>query len=304
MGLFDKFRQGLEKTRRFIAGGIEQISGGLGIFDEDMLDELEVVLIRSDIGVAATTEIMRVLRARLKDRGESSRQAVMRLLNEILVEILGPARSYQPTRGALNVLLLVGVNGSGKTTTAGKLCWRLHREGYRVLLAAADTFRAAAIEQLEIWARRAETPLITQKTGSDPAAVVFDAVQAAKARRSDVLIIDTAGRLQNKQNLMDELAKIRRVVSREAPDAQVVTLLTIDATNGQNAISQAKVFGEVADVSGVAITKLDGNSKGGVAVAVSYETRLPILLAGLGEGIDDLVDFDPQNFVGALLPDS
>jgi fused signal recognition particle receptor len=303
MGLFDRFKEGLRKTRDFVAGGFSRIAASMGYFDEDMLDDLEMLLVQADVGAAAAGSIMQDIRARIKADGDASRAAVLKHLRRILLEILGQPGLLRPQSGKLTILLMVGVNGTGKTTTAGKLCSRFHANGLKVMLGAADTFRAAAIEQLTVWGDRTKTPVIAHQEGSDPAAVVFDAIHAAKARKVDVLILDTAGRLHNKQNLMDELGKIRRIIQREAPDAQTETMLVIDATTGQNAVQQAKVFRDVADVTGLAITKLDGNAKGGVAVAVAYETKTPIVLAGLGEGLDDLMDFDPEAFVQALLPE-
>jgi len=304
MGLFDRFKEGLKKTRDFMAGGFGRIAASMGYFDEDMLDDLEMLLVQADVGAAAAGSIMQDIRARIKADGDASRAAVLKHLRRILLEILGQPGLLRPQSGKLTILLMVGVNGTGKTTTAGKLCSRFQANGLKVMLGAADTFRAAAIEQLTVWGDRTKTPVIAHQEGSDPAAVVFDAIHAAKARKVDVLILDTAGRLHNKQNLMDELGKIRRIIRREAPDAQTETMLVIDATTGQNAVQQAKVFRDVADVTGLAITKLDGNAKGGVAVAVAYETQTPIVLAGLGEGLDDLMDFDPEAFVQALLPEA
>ena len=304
MGIFDRFKQGLKKTRDFMAGGFSRIAASMGYFDEDMLDDLEMLLVQADVGTAAATSIMQDIRGEIKAGGDASRSAVLLHLHRILLKILGKTGVLKPKQGQLTILLMVGVNGTGKTTTAGKLCSRYQAEGLKVMLGAADTFRAAAIEQLAHWGERTRTPVIAHQEGSDPAAVVFDAIHAAKARKIDVLILDTAGRLHNKQNLMDELGKIRRIIQREAPEANTETLLVIDATTGQNAVQQAKVFREVADVTGLVITKLDGNAKGGVAVAVAFETKTPIVLAGLGEGLDDLMDFDPEAFVQALLPES
>lgn len=302
MSIFDKFKQGLQKTRDFIAGGIKQIGLASGRFDEERLDELEMILIQADMGVAAVDEIMGNLRSNIRQTRDDSEEYVRSYLKSEILRVLGPKSEMQLAPNKLNIIMMVGVNGTGKTTTAGKLALRYKQAGKHVIMAAADTFRAAAIEQLAVWSERTQTTLIKHDMGSDPAAVVFDAVAAAKARRADVLIVDTAGRLHNKKNLMDELAKMRRIIDREAPDAHVETLLVIDATSGQNAIMQAQVFSEVADVSGLAITKLDGNSKGGVAVAVAYETKQSIYLAGLGEQADDLIDFDPEAFAESLLP--
>lgn len=302
MSIFDKFKKGLQKTRDFIAGGIKQIGLASGRFDEERLDELEMILIQADMGAATVDEIMGKLRTNIRQTRNDSEEEVRNFLKTEILAILGAKTKLELKPNRLNIIMMVGVNGTGKTTTAGKLALRYKQEGKHVILAAADTFRAAAIEQLAVWAERTDTTMIKHDMGSDPAAVVFDAVASAKARRADVLIVDTAGRLHNKKNLMDELAKMRRIIDREAADAHVETLLVIDATSGQNAILQAQVFSEVADVTGLAITKLDGNSKGGVAVAVSYETKQAIYLAGLGEQADDLIDFDPEAFTESLLP--
>ncbi len=304
MSLINRFRQGLEKTRNFISEGIRQLQVALGHYDEEMLDELEMLLVQADLGVPAATQVMDRVRAAIRSERNDREDFVHERLTAAIQEILGPQRELRLAPDRLNILLLVGVNGSGKTTTAGKLALRYGREGKRVLLAAADTFRAAAIEQLEVWAERSGAPMIRHATGADPAAVVFDALSAARARGTDVLIVDTAGRLQTKQNLMAELAKIRRIIGREAPDALCQTLLTLDATTGQNALSQARHFSEAAEVSGLILTKLDGNSKGGIAVAVAWSLPdIPILLAGLGEGAEDLMDFDPEAFARSLLPE-
>lgn len=302
MGIFDKFKKGLQKTRDFISDGIKQIGLASGRFDEERLDELEMILIQADMGATSVDEIMSNLRANIRQTRNDSTEHVRDYLKAEILRILGEKEELVIQPNKLNIIMMVGVNGTGKTTTAGKLALRYKSEGKHVILAAADTFRAAAIEQLSVWAERTNTTMIRHEMGSDPAAVVFDAVAAAQARHADVLIVDTAGRLHNKKNLMDELAKMRRIIDREAPDANVETLLVIDATSGQNAILQAQVFSEVADVSGLAITKLDGNSKGGVAVAVAYETKQAIYLAGLGEQADDLMDFDPEAFAESLLP--
>jgi fused signal recognition particle receptor len=304
MGIFDIFKNGLKKTRDFVAEGFNRIAASMGFFDDDMLDELEMLLVQADIGAACATHIMARLRTQIKATGDSSRAAVLNCLAREMSQILGEPAHLNLKPGQLNILLMVGVNGTGKTTTAGKLCARYKDQGFRTLMGAADTFRAAAIDQLVHWGERSQTPVISHAEGSDPAAVVYDAIHAAIARKADLLILDTAGRLHNKQNLMNELAKIRRIIKREAPEANCITLLVIDATTGQNAVVQAKVFTEVAEVNSLVITKLDGNAKGGVALAVAYETHTPIALAGLGEKLGDLMDFDPQAFVKSLLPEA
>ena len=304
MGLLDSFKRGLKKTRDFVADGFNRIAASMGIFDEDMLDDLEALLVQADVGTPAAGAIMAQIRSNIKTTGDASRAAVLKTLESAMLNILGQPGRLRPAAGELTILLMVGVNGTGKTTTAGKLCARFQAAGLKVVLGAADTFRAAAIEQLTHWGEKTQTPVIAHQEGSDPAAVVYAAIHAAIARKADVLILDTAGRLHNKQNLMDELGKIRRIIQREAPAARCETLLVIDATTGQNAVVQAKVFREVSEVTGLVITKLDGNAKGGVAVAVAYETQTPIMLAGLGESLHDLTDFEPDSFVRSLLPES
>ncbi len=301
MSLFDTFRKGLTKTRDFMTSSFNRMAAGLGVFDDDMLDELEMILVQADCGMTASSESIEAIRQHIRETGDASRQAVLQVLRESLAAMIQEKKLDIP-QGQLTIYLMVGVNGTGKTTTAAKLAQRAKQEGRRVMMAAADTFRAAAIDQLKVWGERTQTAVIAHETGSDPAAVVFDAIKAAQARKTELLIIDTAGRLHTKRNLMDELAKIRRVLDREAPEALVETLLVIDATTGQNAIIQARAFHEATHVTGLAITKLDGNAKGGVAVAVARETGLPLCLAGLGEGADDLQDFDSQLFLDALLP--
>ncbi len=302
MSLLERFRLGMKKTRDFVATGFTRITASMGHFDEEMLEDLEALLVQADCGAACADQLIQSVRNHIRETGDASKAAVTSVLGAQMAAVLGPARTLPVQPGRLNILLMVGVNGTGKTTTAGKLCRRYQLAGMRCMLAAADTFRAAAIQQLQAWGERTGTPVIAHSEGSDPAAVVFDSIHAATARKAEVLIIDTAGRLHNKQNLMAELAKIRRIIAREAPDAACTTLLIIDATTGQNAVVQARAFSEVADVDGIAITKLDGNAKGGVALAVAFETQVPIFLSGLGEGVDDLVNFDPEAFVHTLLP--
>jgi fused signal recognition particle receptor len=303
MGLFENFRRGLKKTRDFVSDGFNRIAASMGVFDEDMLEELEMLLVQADVGTKAAAELLENIRLSIRKTGDASREAVLSNLKQGLLQIVGEPASLEIEKNRLNILLLVGVNGTGKTTTAGKICSRYKTEGFKIILGAADTFRAAAIDQLKIWGDKTDTTVISHDEGSDPAAVVFDAIKAAQARKADLLILDTAGRLHNKQNLMAELGKIRRIIEREAPESKIETLLVIDATTGQNAVVQAQVFTDVAKVSGLIITKMDGNAKGGVAVAVAQETRTPIYLAGLGEDVNDLVDFDPAAFVDSLLPE-
>ena len=302
MGLADLFKRGLEKTRSFFAGSFTKLAASSGHFDEDMLDELEELLIRADCGVQASVDIMDHVKENIKKTGDDSKEAVLGSVKERMLEILGEPQTVEITPGKLNIILMIGVNGTGKTTTSGKLAARYKKEGKRVLMAACDTFRAAAVGQLKTWGERTGTAVIAQEQeGADPASVVFDAVHAAQARNTDVLLVDTAGRLHNKKNLMEELAKIRRVIEREAPDAVIKSLLIIDATTGQNAVIQAEGFGEVTGLDYVGITKLDGSAKGGVAIAVAYQSKKPIVLAGLGESIEDLADFDPELFVNSLV---
>lgn len=301
MGIFDVFKKGLEKTRTFVSAGFTKIAAKSGHFDEDQLDELEEILVCADCGVNASEEIIDFVKENIKKTGDNSREAVFESLRVKTKEILGEKKSMEIVPGKLNIILMVGVNGTGKTTTAGKLSEKYKAEGKKVILAAADTFRAAAIEQLKAWGERTSTAVIAHEAGSDPAAVCYDAIHAAIARKSDVLIIDTAGRLHNKKNLMDELSKINRVVAREAGDANVKSMLIIDATTGQNAVLQAQAFGEATNLDYIGITKLDGAAKGGVAVSVAYSSKLPIVLAGLGEQVGDLVDFDPDMFIDSLI---
>ena len=302
MGLADLFKKGLEKTRSFFAGSFTKLAASSGHFDEDMLDELEELLIRADCGVQASDDIMDRVKANIKKTGDDSQEAVLGSVKERMLEILGEPQKIEIEPGKLNIILMIGVNGTGKTTTSGKLAARYKKDGKRVLMAACDTFRAAAVGQLKTWGERTGTAVIAQEQeGADPASVVFDAIHAAQARNTDVLLVDTAGRLHNKKNLMDELAKIRRVIEREAPDAVIKSLLIIDATTGQNAVIQAEGFGEVTGLDYVGITKLDGSAKGGVAIAVAYQSGKPIVLAGLGESVEDLADFDPELFVDSLI---
>lgn len=301
MGLFDSFKKGLAKTRDFWAAEWVKTTASHGKFDQDMLDELEELMVRADCGVPASEDVINYVKEYIKKTGDDSNDGVMKAVKTRIVEILGEKKTIELEPGKLNILLMVGVNGTGKTTTAGKLALKYKSEGKKVIMAAADTFRAAAVEQLKEWGRRTETAVISHEEGSDPASVVFDAVAAAKARNCDVLIVDTAGRLHNKKNLMDELSKINRIIDREAPDANKKSLLIIDATTGQNAVLQTEAFSEAVDLDYLGITKLDGSAKGGVAIAVSYLAKVPIVLAGLGEGVEDLMDFDPQAFADALI---
>lgn len=303
MGLLNKFKKGLTKTRDFFSDNLNKIAASLGYFDEEQLDELEMLLIRSDVSVPVAEHLLEKVKDDIKKSGKNDTASVVESLRAGMLEILGPRQSLRLRPEEFNILLMIGVNGTGKTTSAGKLAKRYKDQGMKVMLAAADTFRAAAIEQLQTWGERAEVPVIASETGHDPAALVFDAIQSAKARNTNLLIIDTAGRLHNKQNLMDELAKIHRIISKEAPNARVESLLTVDATSGQNALVQAEEFSKVTLLSALVMTKLDGNSKGGIALALANSSKLPIILVGLGEAIDDLQDFEPELFVDSLLPE-
>lgn len=298
---FEKIKEGLTKTRNAFTEKIEQIITGSTKIDDELLDEIEEAMIQADIGVHTTTRIINEVRKTIKKEQLQSPQALYDVLARKVAELLG--NEIKPLNQAASgptVILVVGVNGVGKTTTIGKIAYQMKQEGRKVLLAAGDTFRAAAIDQLEIWGQRVGVDVIKHAEGSDPAAVAYDAVQAAQARKADVVIIDTAGRLHNKANLMEELRKITRVISREIPDAPHEVLLVLDATTGQNAISQAKIFQEVAGVTGVALTKLDGTAKGGVVVAIHTELALPVKLIGVGEGMHDLRLFAPEDFAAAL----
>lgn len=301
MGFFDKLKAGLAKTRQGFTEKIEQLIGGYATIDNDLLEDLEAILLSADVGVHTTNLLMQAIKQGIKAKEIETPEQLKPFLQGKISSLL--TADLQETALAdkpPTVIIIVGVNGVGKTTTIGKLAHYYREQGQKVMLAAGDTFRAAAIEQLEIWGQRTGTDIIKHTEGSDPAAVAFDAVQSAKARKTDVLIIDTAGRLHTKSNLMEELKKIRRVISREIPNAPHETLLVLDATTGQNAINQAKVFGQVVEVTGVVLTKLDGTAKGGVVVAIKAELGLPVKWIGVGEGMDDLRPFDPQAFAQAL----
>lgn len=301
MGFFDRLKSGLEKTRKSFTEKIEQVIKGYADIDEEFLDDIEMALLTSDVGVTVTTRLMQDIRTGIKAKEINQPDDLRPFLAQRISSMLSEdASSMQLPEKSVGVILVVGVNGVGKTTTIGKLGHFYASQGKKVLLAAADTFRAAAIDQLEIWGQRIGCEVIKHTEGSDPAAVAFDALQAAKARNFDLVIIDTAGRLHNKGNLMEELRKIYRVIGREVEGAPHETLLVLDATTGQNALNQARVFGEVSDVTGVALTKLDGTAKGGVIVAVKSELGVPVKWIGVGEGMDDLRPFDAQEFAQAL----
>lgn len=301
MGFFDKLKKGLNKTRENLTNKIEKLVIGYADIDDDFLDELEETLIMADVGVQTTDKLMAAVRRGIKKKEINTPEDLKPFLQKEIAEIL--TRGEDTTRTAANgptVLLVIGVNGAGKTTTIGKLSAYYRKQGKSVMLAAADTFRAAAIDQLEVWGQRTGAQVIKHEEGSDPAAVAFDAVKAAKARNIDVLIIDTAGRLQTKSNLMQELEKINRVIGREIPDAPHETLLVLDATTGQNSISQAELFTKAAPISGVVLTKLDGTAKGGVVIGIKSQLSMPVKWIGVGEGIEDLRPFHAEDFAKAL----
>lgn len=299
-GFFAQLKQGLTKTRQNFVQKIEELLTGQRKIDEELYEELEEVLIRSDAGVNTAISLVERLRKEVKARRLSEAEELREVLQALVVEILG---EEQPTKLAdlgPTIILVVGVNGAGKTTTIGKLANYYRQEGRRVLLAAGDTFRAAAIDQLEVWGQRAQAEVIKQREGADPASVAFDAIQAARSRQTDIVLMDTAGRLHNKANLMEELRKVKRVIAREIPEAPHEVLLVLDATTGQNALQQAKLFQEVAGVTGIVLTKLDGTAKGGVVLGIQGEVKLPVKWIGVGEGMDDLRPFVPSDFAEAL----
>ena len=301
MGLFDKIKQGLQKTSDAVNRSLDNVFAAFVKIDEDLLEELEEALILSDVGAETSAKIVAEVEKRAKLRKITTAPELRELLREVLTDNM---LDNQPldVSGKPAVILVIGVNGVGKTTSIGKLAARYVSEGKKVMLSAADTFRAAAADQLEIWAKRAGADIVRHGEGADPAAVVFDSISAAKARGSDVIIVDTAGRLHNKANLMNELAKIDRVIGRELPDASRETLLVLDATTGQNAVHQAEEFNKAAHLTGIILTTLDGTAKGGIVIAISAGLGVPVKLVGVGEGIDDLVDFDRASFLEALLP--
>ena len=299
MGFFQKISEGLKKTRSGMMSAIRSMLSGFSKIDDELYDELEELLIMGDVGVPTAERICAELRAQVKARGMKDASEVNDVLREIVVQMLGADEGlHLGTKPS--VILVIGVNGVGKTTSIGKIAAQLHRDGKKVILAAADTFRAAAIDQLKVWAARAHADLVAQPEGSDPAAVVFDAISAAKARGADVVICDTAGRLHNKKNLMDELAKIHRIIDRELPDADKEVLLVLDATTGQNAVNQARAFKEAAGLTGIVLTKLDGTAKGGVVLAIREDLGIPVKFIGVGEQVDDLQPFSAAEFADAL----
>ncbi len=299
MGFFSKIGEGLRKTRESLMGTVNSMLHAFTRIDEDLFEELEEILITGDVGVATAQTVCNRLREMVKERGITDPAAIRGLLRETVAGMLEGGQELTLNTKP-SVVLVIGVNGVGKTTTIGKMAAQLKAQGKQVILGAADTFRAAAIEQLEIWAERAGVAIIRHGQGADPAAVVFDTLSAAKARGADVVICDTAGRLHNKKNLMDELHKIRRVIDRELPDASVEVLLVVDATTGQNAVNQAKEFRQVAGITGIVLTKLDGTARGGVVLTIREELEVPVKFIGVGEGIDDLQPFDAAAFADGL----
>lgn len=298
MGFFSKISEGLKKTRDSLGQLFDGVFSG-GSVDDELFDDLEEALVLGDTGAATAGAICAELRRRVKKEGVTDPERVREMLAEVIAEMLRGGQELN-LESKPAIIMVIGVNGAGKTTTIGKLAKRFEDEGKKVVVAAADTFRAAAIEQLEVWAKRSGAEIIKHSEGSDPAAVVFDAISAAKARGADVVICDTAGRLHNKKNLMDELNKIFRVITREYEEAEVRTLLVIDATTGQNGLQQAKEFSEVTDVTGIVLTKLDGTAKGGIAMAIRSELGLPVRYIGVGEGLDDMQPFDAKEYIEAI----
>ena len=303
MGFFDRLKQGLFKTKNAIVGKVDALFKKFVKVDEDLFDELEELLISADIGVNTTEEILDELRDTVKDKRIKEPEEVKRELFDILRRMIG---EHEPLNLSTkpSVILVIGVNGVGKTTSIGKISAELKKQGKKVVVAAADTFRAAAAEQLNVWTDRAGVDIIKQAAGADPASVVFDAISAVKSRGADVLIVDTAGRLHNKKNLMDELAKIDRVIARELPNAAKETLLVLDATTGQNAVYQAKEFKEASKITGLVLTKLDGTAKGGIIISIKKELGIPVKFIGVGEQIDDMKPFDSKEFAGALFEEN
>lgn len=300
MGLFDRLKAGLQKTRNAVA---EQVNNVFSVFvkvDEELFENLEEALIMADLGMETSISIIDQLRDRVKKQHITDGNLVKKELENVITDSLCELDSDMKLETSPSIILVIGVNGVGKTTSIGKMASYYKSQGKKVLLAAADTFRAAAIDQLDIWAQRSGCDIIKHNEGSDPAAVVFDACNAAKARGADILICDTAGRLHNKKNLMAELEKINRVISRELPDASRENLLVLDATTGQNAVSQAKLFSEVSDLTGIVLTKLDGTAKGGIVISIAKEQSIPVKFIGVGEGVEDLQIFNPQSFAKAL----
>jgi fused signal recognition particle receptor len=303
MGIFSKFKAGLKKTKDSMINKMHRVVNSFTKIDEELFEQLEETMIMSDIGVETSLEICSRLRKKIKEQGVTDPALIMDLIQEIVAEMMGDDTSLNMSTTP-SIIMVIGVNGAGKTTTIGKLCHQLKSEGKKVIVAAADTFRAAAIDQLQVWTERAGVDIVKHAEGSDPGAVVYDAIQAAKARNCDVLIIDTAGRLHNKKNLMEELAKINRIMSTQAEGCSKEVLLVLDATTGQNAVNQARLFSETAELTGIVLTKLDGTAKGGIVISIMNELNIPVKLVGVGEQIDDLQPFDSKSFVTALFEDN
>lgn len=300
MSFFSKIAQGLKKTKNSLSSALDGMLSVFTKIDDELFEELEEILIMSDISVNTSEKICDELRKKVKAARTENPEDIKEMLREIITEMLADGQLVKIDTKP-SVIVMIGVNGAGKTTTIGKMALRYKNEGKKVILGAADTFRAAAIEQLEVWANRADVPMIKQKEGSDPAAVVFDTISAAKARDCDLIICDTAGRLHNKKGLMDELNKISRIIDRELPDADRETLLVIDATTGQNAMNQAKEFAAAAGITGIVLTKLDGTAKGGMVLSIKEELGIPVKLVGVGEGIDDLIPFSAEEFAKGII---
>ena len=300
MAFFERLKQGLEKTRKGIVERIDSVSKVFKRIDEDLFDEIEEILITSDIGVNTTNKIINELRETVKKNKIENPAEIKKLLKKIISDLLGDSNREFDVSFTPAVITIVGVNGVGKTTSIGKIANSYVKEGKKVLIAAADTFRAAAIDQLDIWAKRAHADIIKNKEGTDPTAIIFDAINAAKARKTDILICDTAGRLHTKKNLMNELEKMHRIINRELPDSSKQTLLVLDATTGQNAITQAKMFNEISSIDGIILTKLDGTAKGGIVIAIMADLKIPVKYICIGEQIDDLKPFIKDEFINAL----
>ena len=299
MGLFSKISNGLKKTRDSFLGALGDVIGSFTKIDEDLFEELEEILVMADVGVKTAQDICSNLKDTVKKERITDPEQIKRLLKEIIANMVSGGEELKITTKP-SVILVIGVNGAGKTTTIGKMSAQFKKEGKSVILGAADTFRAAAIEQLDVWSQRAGVPIVKHNEGSDPASVVFDTIASGKSKGCDLIICDTAGRLHNKKNLMDELAKISRIVHRELPESDVETLLVLDATTGQNAVNQAREFSKVADISGIVLTKLDGTARGGVVITIRNELNLPVKFIGVGEGIDDLQPFNAIQFTDGL----
>ncbi|MBR2846541.1 MAG: signal recognition particle-docking protein FtsY [Clostridia bacterium] len=299
MGFFNKIKQGLTKTKAAFSERVDSVFAAFRKVDEELMEELEEALISADVGVSTSLEIIDKLRTAAKTKNISDSELLKDELKDIIIEMLKKSEAAADTDG-MQIIFVIGVNGVGKTTSIGKLAYKFKSEGKNVLLAAADTFRAGAIDQLQVWADRCDVPLIKQSEGSDPAAVVYDALSAAAVKKPDVLIVDTAGRLHNKKNLMEELKKMLRIAEKQAPGASRDVYLVLDASTGQNALSQSKLFGEVGEITGIILTKLDGTAKGGVIIAISNEQNIPVKYIGLGESIDSIQDFSAMDFANAL----